>query len=74
MLLLKAYAPADSYATVIEQCNSARSPWPIGDFTFRGWTARRASSPSLPGVGRLPQILVSAPDLHIAFTDNVSKV
>ena len=43
MLLLKAYAPADSYATVIEQCNCARSPWPIGDFTFRGWTARRAS-------------------------------
>ena len=73
MLLLKAYAPSDSYSTV--QANAICTvPMTSVDYALSGaagaarvLTVAARSGTASGGSG-------AAPDLHIAFTDNVSKV
>ncbi len=73
MLLIKAYAAADNYATVIGNaiCTVTVAS---ADFTLSGAdgaarvvTIAAKSGTASAGSG-------ASPDLHIAFTDNVSKV
>ncbi|SFW21850.1 hypothetical protein [Nitrosovibrio sp. Nv17] len=73
MLLIKAYAAGDSYATVAGNaiCTITMAP---GDFTLSGapgnprvCTVAAKSGTASAGSG-------PAPDLHIAFTDGSAKV
>jgi hypothetical protein len=73
MLLLKAYAPGDSYATVTSNaiCTIAMVS---GDYTLSG----ADNAPRVLAVAAKSGVASASsgasPNLHIAFTDNVSKV
>lgn len=73
MLLLKAYTVGDNYATVTANaiCTVTLAS---GDFTLSG----AANNPRVCTVGAKSGTASAssgpAPDLHIAFTDNVGKV
>jgi hypothetical protein len=73
MLLLKAYAAGDSYATVTSNaiCTIAMVS---GDYTLSG----ADNAPRVLAVaaksGAASASSGASPNLHIAFTDNVSKV
>ena len=73
MLLIKAYAPADSYATVMANA-ICTVPMSALDYTLSGadgagrvLTVSARSGTAAAGSG-------ASPDLHVAFTDNVEKV
>ena len=73
MILIKAYSPGDSYATVVGNavCTIVMAS---GDFTLSG----TAGSPRVCTVaaksGTAAANSGGVPDLHVALTDNVSKV
>ncbi|WP_025041015.1 hypothetical protein [Nitrosospira briensis] len=73
MLLLKAFAVGDSYATVTGNsiCEVTMAP---GDYALTGadGAARVLSVSAKSGAAFANS--GATPDLHIAFTDNVSKV
>ncbi|SOD41716.1 hypothetical protein [Nitrosovibrio sp. Nv4] len=73
MLLLKAYTAADSYTTVVSNaiCTVAVAP---DDYTLSGadGAARVLSVAAKSGTASANSGVT--PDLHIAFTDNISKV
>ena len=73
MLLLKAYAPADSYATVMSNaiCTLAVAN---GDFILSGADGAARVLTIAARSGTASANSGATPDLHIAFTDNVSKV
>jgi len=73
MLLLKAYAAGDSYATVTSNAICAVA-MVSGDYTLSG----ADNAPRVLAVaaksGAASASSGASPNLHIAFTDNVSKV
>lgn len=73
MLLLKAYTDADSYATVTGNAICAVA-MVSGDYTLSGAdnAPRVLTVAAKSGVASADS--GATPDLHIAFTDNVSKV
>lgn len=73
MLLLKAYSPVDSYATVTSNaiCTLAVVN---DDFTLSGADGAARILTMAARSGTASANSGAAPDLHIAFTDNVSKV
>jgi hypothetical protein len=73
MLLIKAYTVADSYATVTTNAICS-VPMTSGDYTLSGadGAARVLTVSARSGTASADSGI--APDLHIAFTDNVSKV
>ncbi len=73
MLLLKAYSVADSYATVT--ANAICSvPMTSGDYTLSGSDGAARGLTISARSGTAAADSGTAPNLHIAFTDNVSKV
>ena|SRR5688500_19528905 len=73
MLLLKAYTAADSYATVTANAICSVS-MASGDYTFSGTDGAARVLTVSARSGTAAANSGTAPDLHIAFTDNVSKV
>jgi hypothetical protein len=73
MLLLKAYSAADSYATVTGNaiCTVAMVS---GDYTLSGADAAPRVLTVAAKTGTASAGSGATPNLHIAFTDNVSKV
>lgn len=73
MLLLKAYTVGDSYATVAANviCTVTVAP---ADFTLSGADAAARILTTATKSGMASAGSGATPDLHIAFTDNVSKV
>ncbi len=73
MLLLKAYAAGDSYATVTGNaiCEVTMAS---GDFALSGADAAARVLATAAKSGTASASSGATPDLHIAFTDNVSKV
>ncbi|MDQ3185315.1 MAG: hypothetical protein M3Q16_02410 [Pseudomonadota bacterium] len=73
LLLLKAYAAGDSYATVVGNiiCEVAMAS---GDYALSGVDAAARVLTTAIKSGTASANSGAAPDLHIAFTDNVSKV
>lgn len=72
MLLVSAYTAADSYAVVTGN-KLAEVTMASGDYTLAGTSSRTLTVAS----GKTATATASAsgtPDLHIAFTDGVSKV
>jgi hypothetical protein len=73
MILIKAYTAGDSYATVVANavCTVTMAS---GDYTLSG----SANNPRVCTTGAKSSTASAnsgaTPDLHIAFTDNVSKV
>jgi hypothetical protein len=73
MLLLKAYTAADSYATVTANAICSIS-MASGDYTLSGTDGAARVLAVSARSGTATANSGTAPDLHIAFTDNVSKV
>ena len=73
MLLLKAYAAGDSYATVTTNtiCSVTVAS---ADFTLSGADGAARVCTVAAKSGTASANSGASPDLHIAFTDNVSKV
>lgn len=73
MLLLKAYADGDSYATVTGNaiCTVTMAS---ADFTLSGADNAPRVLTTAAKSGTASASSGATPDLHIAFTDNVSKV
>lgn len=73
MLLLKAYAAADSYATVTGNaiCTVTMAP---GDYTLSGTDGAARVLATAARSGTASAHSGPAPDLHIAFTDGSAKV
>jgi hypothetical protein len=73
MLLLKAYSFADSYATVNANaiCAVAMAP---GDYALSGADGAARILTIAARSGTASANSGATPDLHIAFTDNASKV
>lgn len=73
MILIKAYAVADSYATVIGNaiCTVTMAP---GDYTLSGADGAARVLTTAVKSGTAAAGSGATPNLHIAFTDNVSKV
>lgn len=73
MLLLKNYAPADSYTTVTGNaiCTVAMVS---GDYTLSGADGASRILTIAPKSGTASASSGASPNLHIAFTDNVGKV
>jgi hypothetical protein len=73
MLLIKAYTAGDSYATVAGN-KIAEVTMAPGDFTISGADAAARVLTVAARSGTASANSGATPDLHIAFTDNVSKV
>lgn len=73
ILLLKAYAAGDSYATVTGNkiCEQTMAS---GDYAISGADAAPRVLTTSAKSGAASANSGASPDLHIAFTDNVSKV
>lgn len=72
MILISAYTPGDSYATVTAAalCTVTMAP---GDFTL-GTSGSSRNVTSATKTGTASASIGGTPDLHIAFTDGVGKV
>src|SRR6185437_2492346 len=73
MLLLKAYAAGDSYATVTSNAICAIA-MVSGDYTLSGADNAPRVLTVAARSGTASASSGASPNLHIAFTDNVSKV
>lgn len=73
MLLLKAYAVADSYAVVAGNAICAVT-MASGDYALSGADGAPRVLAVAAKSGTASASSTATPDLHIAFTDNVSKV
>ena len=73
MLLLKAYAVGDNYATVTGNA-LCTVPMTSDDFTLSGPDAGARVLTTATKSGSATAGSGAAPDLHIAFTDNASRV
>ena len=73
MLLLKAYAAGDSFATVAGNTICIVTV-ASADFTLSGADAAARVLTTATKSGTASASSGASPDLHIAFTDNVSKV
>jgi hypothetical protein len=73
MVLLKAYAFADSYATVTSNIIATVIMAP-GDYALSGADGAARVLTVAARSGTASANSGATPDLHIAFTDNVSKV
>ena len=71
LLLISAYAPGDSYATVTGN-KVAEVTVANGDFTFSGTTNRTLTSAAKTGPATANS--TGGNDLHFAFTNGVDKV
>lgn len=73
MMLIKAYMAGDSYATVVgnKVCEVTMAS---SDFTLSGAANSPRVCTTATKSGTASANSGSTPDLHIAFTDNVSKV
>jgi len=73
MLLISAYAAADSYATVVGN-KLAEATMASGDFTLGNGASSSRTLTTAAGKSATASATAASPNLHIAFTNNVDKV
>lgn len=73
MYLIKAYAAADAYATVVGNALNAGVTMATGDYTLASSGSNRLITVATKSAAATANS-GATPDLHIAFTDGASKV